>query len=102
MRASYCLFVEFSCKDFQRPEEYHRKGIKAIISLFLSSATRLRLLVDDNIDLKNACDQEFSLAINGFYTQVNSLFRKAFDTAFGGCDRDFYEFRSKMELQVYI
>ena len=89
-------------KDFKRPEEYHTKGVKAIISLFLSSATRLRCFIGDLGDLKDAYEQELGSAINGFYTQVNGFFIKGYDTSFGGCGRDFYEYRSKLELKVVM
>lgn len=98
---AYELFCEFVRKDFGRVDDLHIKAIKAILSLFLSLATQLRILVDDSTDLKEAYDEEANLAINKLYIQLRSFFVKTYGLSFGGCDYIFYEYNSKAELKVY-
>ena len=101
MRGCYLLFCEFVRKDLGRAEDYHREAIKAIISLFISSASRLRHFVDRNNNLKDAYNQEISSAINGFYTQVSGVFIKIYGKSFGGCEKYFfYDLSSTSELRV--
>ena len=100
MRACYSLFVEFACKDFKQPESYHRDSIKAIIALFLCSASRLRHFVDGHTEFDEAYDKEINSAINGFYTQVSGLFIKGYYNSFGSCNYNFFEGNSKSELKV--
>ena len=78
-----------------------REAFKAMISLFLSSASQLRQLIDSDSNLKEAYNQEISLAVNGFYTQVSGVFAKIFGKSFGGCGKEFWELSSTSELRVY-
>ena len=102
LRGSYWLFNEFVSKDLGRTEDHHREAFKAILSLFLSSASRLRHFVDGDNNLKDAYKQEITLAINGFYTQLSGVFIKIYGQSFGGCGYNFYELSSKSELKVQI
>ena len=72
------------------------------MSLFLSSASRLRHLVDCSSDLKSAFDHELDLALKWVYVEVSSLLIKGFDKSFGNCGRVFMEYSSKDELKVII
>ena len=102
MHASYCLFKEFVCKILSRPEDYYKHAIKAIISLFLSSASRLRHFVDNSNGLEEVYDQQISLTIKGFYVEISGLFIKCYYESFGSCGYHFVEGSSKSELKVII
>ena len=100
MSGSYWLFYEFVHKDLERIEDYHREAIKAIFSLFLSSASQLRHFVDSNSDLKDAYNKQITSAIEAFYNQVSYVFKNVYGLSFGRCGRDFMEYYSRLELKV--
>ena len=100
MSGSFRLFFEFVHKDVSRIEDHHREAIKAIFSLFLSSASRLRCFVDSNSDLGDAYNKQITTAIEAFYNQVSLLFKNVYGLSFGRCGRDFMEYYSRLELKV--
>lgn len=102
MRATCWLFFEFVKKVSERPEEQHRKAMKSITSLFLSTASRMRYFVDSNGDLKGAYDDELGRALKGFSVQLSNLLYKGYNESFGACNRTFLEYGSKSELQVKL
>lgn len=100
VHGSYWLFYEFIHKELGRIEDHHREAFKTILSLFLSSASRLRRFVDNDSNLKGAYNQELTSVVRAFRTQISDVFVRMFGQSFGGCGRDFYEFSSKSELKV--
>ena len=101
VHGSYWLFYEFVHKQLGRIEDHHREAFKTMLSLFLSSTSRLRLLVDSDSNLKDAYNDELTSVVRAFRTQIGDVFVKMFGKSFGGCGREFYEFNSKSELKVW-
>ena len=107
MSGSYFLFYEFVRKDLNGIEDYYyyrevTKAIKAIISLFLSSASRVRYFIDDTNDQQNVHNQLITASIEGIYTEISFVFNKLCGSSFGQCGDKFMEYYSSIELKVQM
>ena len=106
MSGSYWLFHEFVHKDLDKIEDYyHReviKAIKAILSLFLSSASRVRYFIDGTNNQQNVYNQSIAAAFKDIYTQISFVFNKLYGSSFGQCGDNFMEYYSSIELKVQI
>lgn len=101
LHGSILLFKEFKCHcDLQRTKDYHNKTFKAILSLFLCSASRIRCFSDSRSKLKDAYDKEIKQAINALCAEISSLLNTVYGESFGRCGYEFYQSDSMSELTV--
>ena len=77
------------------------KAMKAVVSLLLTAASRLKMSTEGSDDLKVAVNEEIVQAVHSLYPSLEKWVKaKMSGEAFGGSRVVFYEFSSKAELKV--
>ena len=75
--------------------------MKAVVSLLLTAASRLKMSTEGSDDLKVTVNEEIAKAIKGLYPSFEKWVKdKLSGEVFGGSRTYFHEFSSKAELKV--